>query len=768
MVLRRRASAALALLLTIACVLLGGMPCAGAASTATAPHARLSIDDIDPAVATPDEAVTVSGTIDNPTDHDITPTVTAQVSPQLLDTVHRLENWTAGHFDAGGSTVGTQTLATVAPGESAPFAVRIPRKALRYTYQLASLPMTITAGGDGMSTQRVRTTLEWSTTPAAQPIDTTIVVPLTLPADPALFGPSGEKRDAAWEATIGPGSRIDELLTVMDGLPVTWLVDPELLDPPAPADPNLPETAPSGAVSPSPSTGTAPPSTAGESPGSTQAPTSPSTESPTSDSDIPTSSDEAPLPTPSTSGGGSSGTDTVTSLTERLLERLRRTADTSSVWWLPYDDPDLSALSSTRKGRTMLTRELKRGLPRQLTDISTAMVAWPAGAPSGKTTKRVASIWRKATGKKATLVLPRRAVSAAATEPDTTRRIKGTAGVLAYDEALSEMLRPDDGPVLAAQQFLAHTLAIYQQQPGAARSLTAVVPRDDGTPPPELAAEVRRILSASWVNGTSGRETRLALPTEADATAVKKPAKGHGLPKTPPSPVRTATLRQVDAERRTLRGLGSILVDADTVIASRSRGLDVIGSARWRGAADLMHTVQQANSSAVESMRTKVTVRPSAVNFFTSSGKLTITVVNHLDRPLKDINLSLVPRKYLLRIQDPVQSIELGASARTTVRFDVKAVGAGQVQVDAVLRTPTGLELGTAPGDTTQLKVNVRPTSSWIYWVLGIVAGLVLVVGLIRSVRRGPRELTTPGPDDEPMPTEPTAPDDPAEAGEDD
>ena len=51
------------------------------------------------------------------------------------------------------------------------------------------------------------------------------------------------------------------------------------------------------------------------------------------------------------------------------------------------------------------------------------------------------------------------------------------------------------------------------------------------------------------------------------------------------------------------------------------------------------------------------------------------------------------------------------------------------------------------PDVATQLTVNVRPTSTWIYWVLGIVGGLVLVVGLMRSLRKGPRQ-TTVGPDD--------------------
>ena len=47
--------------------------------------------------------------------------------------------------------------------------------------------------------------------------------------------------------------------------------------------------------------------------------------------------------------------------------------------------------------------------------------------------------------------------------------------------------------------------------------------------------------------------------------------------------------------------------------------------------------------------------------------------------------------------------------------------------------------LGSPDGQSTQVQVDVRPTASWIYWVLGSLGGIVFVIGLIRAVRRGPR-----------------------------
>ncbi len=775
MTAHRPLAVVLAFLLALACAFLAGVPTGDAAPAASSPHVRLDVEDIQPVVASPGEVVTVSGTISNPTDHFVTPTVTVQVSPQLLDTLTRVDDWTAGRFQTSGPTVGHQTLTTIPPGGHAEFAVRIPRKALDYTYHLASLPMTVSATGDGMKAQQVRTTLQWSSTPPAHPMQTTVLVPLTLPADPALFGPSGPARVAAWQRAIGPGSRIDRLLTAMQGLPVTWVVDPALLTPPAAADPDLPAPATPGTTSPP--TGEQP--TGPTTPASPESPETPATGDETgapatgdTEPILPpsTDTDEAPLPTPPPTGDNQpSGEETIRSLGDRLLQQLRTAADTGTVWWTPWSDPDLRALSNTTAGRAMLTRRLHHKLSADLRDIGTTTVAWPVAAVGSAQAHRITSTWRKATGKKPLMILPGRSVTSPAAFPDTTRRTKGSAGVLSYDETLTDVLSSDRGnPTLAAQRFLARTIAIYQQQPGSDRSLSIAFPRDESTPPRQFAAAVRRVLSVPWLDPVTGATTLTQMPTKADAQVVKHPPGGKHHPAPAKSPIDTSALRQVAADRRILHGLGSVLVDATSVLRPRLRALDMIGSTRWRGQAEAFSTTLHADSDAVRSLRKKVSVSPSTVNFFTSSGELTVTVVNHLSRPLKNVELSMVPRRYLLRFQHPTQSVTLRPSSRTTVRFHVKAIGAGRVQVDAILRTPTGLELGATPGDPEALQVNVRPTSSWIYWALGIVAGLVLIIGLVRSVRRGPRDLTTPGPADEPVAADPTQRDDDPEVGEDD
>jgi len=44
------------------------------------------------------------------------------------------------------------------------------------------------------------------------------------------------------------------------------------------------------------------------------------------------------------------------------------------------------------------------------------------------------------------------------------------------------------------------------------------------------------------------------------------------------------------------------------------------------------------------------------------------------------------------------------------------------------------------------VQVRVTPTGDWIYWGLGGLAGVILVLGIWRSVRRRPRQTAEPLP----------------------
>ena len=64
---------------------------------------------------------------------------------------------------------------------------------------------------------------------------------------------------------------------------------------------------------------------------------------------------------------------------------------------------------------------------------------------------------------------------------------------------------------------------------------------------------------------------------------------------------------------------------------------------------------------------------------------------------------------------------------------------ASLVDVDASLTAANGVALGPDTSDTSPLRINARPTGTWIFWVLGIVALLVFCYGLVRGRKAGTR-----------------------------
>ena len=73
----------------------------------------------------------------------------------------------------------------------------------------------------------------------------------------------------------------------------------------------------------------------------------------------------------------------------------------------------------------------------------------------------------------------------------------------------------------------------------------------------------------------------------------------------------------------------------------------------------------------------------------------------------------------------------VGPGSRATVQFRARALAAGEVEVRTTMTAPDG----TAVGRSEVMQVRVQPTGAWIYWVLGSVAGIILVLGLWRALR---------------------------------
>ncbi|AKU14995.1 DUF6049 family protein [Luteipulveratus mongoliensis] len=751
----------------------GGSPASGRPVAADRNStATLSLTSVTPGVLKAGSSATITGTIGNTgTAMIVHPVVHVSVLNDPLDTRDRVDEWgsNAQRFDDPKVVATVALPQALAPREFVAFTVTVPAAKLPYRYNLASLPTTLTvtegqAITEASTRASVRTYLEWVGNPVATPIQVGWVVPLTLPADPALFGPSGQRRTDAWRRAIGPDSPIDQTIKALDGQPVTWLVDPSMLEPPGATDDNVPvppAPSPSPTSTPSPTsstpstpppatsgTGSGSPSTTGSStarPTGTEGTTPPSTSSSTtaSPTDEPTE-DAQPQPV------------TVTSLSTELRNRLAQLAPTQPVWFLPYADPDVSALS-TAGGTSAMQQQLDRPLSPELRAIGTTVPLWPAAEVTSTSLSGLLKTWRTTTGAVPPVLLSSRQLTGEphrATE-NVGQRLRDGTPVLAYDEPLSDTATTTGGDSgIRTQRFLAETLATYQQQPSRSRSLLMLAPRTGQATPAQLEQLVSSSRRVPWLRPVSanGLLTQ-ARSAERSASIAAKP--GNPKASLGPSPLTAAGVDQLRRNRNLATDIGTILTDSQDISSGWDRALDEVGSTRWRGNATAYSKVVTGTTTGLDSISRQVAVRRSTINFFASSGTLSVTVVNNLDRPVHDVQLYLRARKPQLKIKTQPRPISLQAGGRVTIRVPVTGLAAGQVPVDAVLQTPTGTPLGLQDGKVVQLKVNVRPTATWLFWVLGIVAGLVFVVGLFRSLRRGPRAQTAmPLPDDVPEPHE--------------
>jgi hypothetical protein len=162
---------------------------------------------------------------------------------------------------------------------------------------------------------------------------------------------------------------------------------------------------------------------------------------------------------------------------------------------------------------------------------------------------------------------------------------------------------------------------------------------------------------------------------------------------------------------------------------------------RWRNHPGGLTAIDAATRSAINTVSSSVRVSPSgSVNFFADRGVMQVTVVNDLAVPIHDVRLTMSPAQPRLRVEPQPGPLRIGAKARANVPLQVTAIAAGLVDVKAALTTPNGTPLG----QNASVTVRVQPPATWIYWVLGALAGVVLVLGTLRSLRRGSTRASRP------------------------
>lgn len=759
---------------------------------------RVSVDSIAPTTMTATSGTLVKVTVHNDGETDLTGTsVSLEVGKSALDSRASQKQWVTG---SGGLSSGAATTSVpvpdVAAGASTSVTVSLTSSSFNLTYAAATLPIRIALQRDTTTLASWRSTVPYhaddSTTSSITPVKGSIIVPITLPADSRLLTATGTERVNAWRDAIGPGSRIDKLLSTSTSAPITWLIDPAVLDPAAAQDPTLPEPAQSvepksggdqGAddsasdstsspsanssgsgtqtsesnaskASASASESSASESSAAElstaeksSAASSDSPSTPSAPSASSTSNDSTTSTPTGSNEPSDStepNDSTSGTDTVEALAAQLRAKLKNRPDTQQVWFTPYGDPDISALTGEHRpagAQDALQRALAQELPENLTDISTTVVAAPAEPLSQTATTRLRAAWKHSRPTEPLILTPNATLDGTTQGAitDSARRSMDGATFAGYDAGLSSLLDAStDTDASAARSARAQTMAIYQERPSTTRSLMLMADRYRTTAS-RLEAVADALDASDWVE--------LTTPSSADAAKAKAdvrlqpvaPQSADVYPRFDKPVVNRTDLTAISEALSTLTKIAPSLVNGDNVVPMWSQNLEQILSLRWRGHPAATSALSKQTTDNIQTIPTLVSVVPSQINFFTDSGKITVTVKNQLARGVKTVNLKLTPRAYSLHFRQQPASFSIPALSQAGVRVETVAQSAGVVSVTTSLTGQNGFDLGPHGTDDGTVTINARPTSSWIFWALGIVALAIFCYGLLRNRQKGTR-----------------------------
>lgn len=698
---------------------------AAAAGASTAP--TLLLDAVEPPIATPGTALVVRGTLR--AGSAAVPGGRIAVREHATPTNRAaLATWAAGRSAATGPELGSVTTAGAAAGASVAFSVTIPARALSRPAAYAVLPIAVALSPTGSTspTATATTFLLWHQRKEYEKVAVSVVLPATLPADTALFADAAGDRRAAWTRALGPGSRIERLLAGTAGQPVTLALDPSLLDPYTGGPSTPPNPQATATPTPSPSS-TAP--AAGPSPAA----------SGTAASNAATPSPAASTPAPAETTAADpeqSATDTATAA---LVEGLRTHLAGRSLWALPYADVDLAAAPTANE--PIITRLIADAGTAATTLRTTVRsdIVWPVdGAWSADRERTLSRLVSSATGKAPTaMVVNSAAITAASPYTPSAGRV-GASGLtlLGADPTLSSLLparatQPPNTPSPAqlTQRMLAETLTFVNERPGTPRTLLVAGSRAYDPDANALADQLAVLASAPWVQLQTA--DALLTPTanrEPAAAPAKAPAS-----LAPPALLTAARLDALHTANTQLEHIATVLRDGEAFRARYAGVLDQLVSARWRWAPGDWKRLMDSVSSRATAATTAIKVLPRQVNFFAERGTLAVTITNGLDYEVSGVRLVLEPTNPRMTILQQPEPVTVGAKGQTVVNVQAAAVAVGPADVRAYLTTADGTRIG----QPAVLAISANPLDRTIYLVGGVLAGLVVVAGVVRSLVRG-------------------------------
>jgi hypothetical protein len=731
---RRRAVACLLAAGTATVGVLAAVPPSSAtAATGGRTPLRVSVDTLTPAVIPSSGPVTLTGVVTNRSKQTWTDLkVYLLTSPDPIRSRPKLAEQAASGpaAEVGGRVTGTglyDVVGDLAPGGSTSYRVSVPRAQM----EISGAPGVYWVGvhvlgavngvRDKIADGRARTFMPLMPATSATPTRLALVVPIEQAvhrgADTRLLQPR------SWQRALRGGGRLNRLLALSSRAdqPLTWLVDPAVLD--------------------------AAQSVASGNPGLDEGP---DVTAPTEGGSGGASPSGTPSPTTGAGDGGSGGSGDQTAparsaaavAARAWLTEFRRQAGRHAVSALPYGDLDVAATLSSGLAHlypqaTALSRRTLAGLG----------VQHPGSVVSPRNGYLPAQVLRRLSPD-STAILDSRAV------PDAAGPVLQGAGrasvVLADAAAGGGGPRPNARySALAVRQRLLSDAALHAMSPERGQPLVVSTPRGWNPGDAWSRSDFFAALHQPWLRlvdlpaVVSGPSAASAAGRVRTTAAFARPDRSPRVPE--------ENLLATEDLVLTGRAYGGLLSANDSVDDELARTALLASSenARRDPVRPRVQAIRTANY--VRSRMAKVRLEgPPFVMMSGESGPILVTLVNGLDQPVTvGVRTETTSSDLTVSKIDPVT---LGPGRRTALRLHATSHDIGVHPVTLEVTTADGTPLGSR----AQLTVRTSHVSTVIWLIMGVGGGLLFLAIVARLVRRIRRRKSTHGPL---LPREPASPD---------
>jgi hypothetical protein len=432
---------------------------------------------------------------------------------------------------------------------------------------------------------------------------------------------------------------------------------------------------------------------------------------------------------------GSDGTKTTTgsAAARQWLNDLKTAVAGDQVIALPFGDTDVASLAHHGRSVPGAVTHLKTAAALGLTTtetifggVQTADVAWPV---DGALDPSIVSVARAAGGKRIIARSDTFSEGNLSYTPNAARQIGGGTTAVVADATLSTAFTGDladpQKANLAVQSFIAQTLMITMEAPEKQRSVVVAPQRMPNIAQAQAMAQAIHYTSdasaAPWISPVTFDDVAKAHP---DARA------NHKVPssKSYPSGLRKQELPTIAFEqlRQTQIGLNNfvvILTQPNRVTVPFRNAVLHSMSNGWRG-----DPAGSAYRNAIGDYLTDLIgavhiIEKTTLTLSGRSGTIPVTVKNELGQPVKGLVLRLVSGANIrLEIKDADQPITIEGGHTRTLKFQTTASANGTVRITAQLYTDKGALYGIGTG----FEVHVNKVTDLVMLIIG--AGLLLLV----------------------------------------